>query len=230
MTGSAHGFVVGRRYRNNVRSYEVLFIHFPLMEVRYDQGHLATLSVPIQERIQERLQAHESPVATTSTYQQDVPLTANSHRLLGGSLWWVNQGSSYDQERRQSILAAPVHGIDGRTIQHHETMRELLPGDRVLHYVRKELLAIGNVTAPTEVGVARPDLHAGRYDQVYIGHVAYTPIVRAIHINEIPAAWRIAEGGPFDKNGNPKFGYLYPLSMQFVQQVTGRFADRVGGI
>jgi hypothetical protein len=46
MTALPHGFMVGRRYRNNAGSYEVLFIHFPLMDVRYEHGQLATLDFP----------------------------------------------------------------------------------------------------------------------------------------------------------------------------------------
>jgi hypothetical protein len=159
---------------------------------------------------------------------QGTALTASSIPLPSVSFWWVNQGSSYDQERRQSILAAPMHGSDGRSLHHHDAMRKLRPGDRVMHYVRKELLAIGQVTAPTDIGLERPTLHAGERDRVYLGHVAYRPVSRAIHIDEIPASWRIAEGGPFDKNGNPKFEYLFPLSRQFVQRLIGAFAARLG--
>ena len=230
MIALPHRFVVGSRYRNNVGSYEVLFIDFPLMDVRYEHGQLAKLSIPIQWRIQERLQAQASSLVSSEARQQQAAVTVSSVPHPAVSFWWVNQGSSYYQECRQSILAAPIHGIDGRSLHHHEAMRHLHSGDQVLHYVRKELLAFSKVTARTDIGVERPDLHAGSHDRVYIGHVAYTPLGRAIHIDEIPAAWRMAEGGPFVKNGNPKFGYLYPLSRQFMQQVTGRFSDRLGSL
>lgn len=48
-----------------------------------------------------------------------------------------------------------------------------------------------------------------------------------IHFDDIPASWRIAEGGSSDKAGNPKFAYLFLLSRQFVQRVTGRFFARL---
>lgn len=168
-----------------------------------------TLSIPLQWRIQGRLQSLPPPERSTAAIPKDVggvpdPGVASS----AVACWWVNQGSSFEQERRLGVLAAPMHGIDGRTLHPYEAMRELRAGDRVLHYVRKELLASSRVAAHTEIGVVRPDLHAGRHDRVYVGHVAYSPLGRAIHIDEIPVAWRIADGGPFDRNGNPKFGYL----------------------
>jgi hypothetical protein len=50
--------------------------------------------------------------------------------------WWVNQGQSYEQERRGGYMWAPVES-HGRRLSHWESMTQVGVGDRVIHYATR---------------------------------------------------------------------------------------------
>ena len=52
----------------------------------------------------------------------------------------------------------------------------------------------------------------------------------AVSLEDIPLDWRLEEGGPFNRRGSVKQGYLFPLSDDFVGRIARRFpqlAERV---
>lgn len=152
------------------------------------------------------------------------PLTASAPRF-----WWVNQGHTYGAERDGGYLWAPLADRGGRTHGHHAAMAELRPGDWVLHYANKAVRAVSTVTAaateaPQPAGrPGEPAQTPGR-----LVHVEYQPLDKPIELDAIPAAWREAEAGPFDRFGSIKQGYLYELSENFVGRLAGHFPDRLG--
>lgn len=224
----SHPFVTGGRYCNSIGFFEVLSIANPDMTVRYDNGETATVSIAIQTRIYQRINRTEPDTSTRSSGRG----TSSHIPLISTELWWVNQGVSYARELESGVLWAPTTDVRGHPLPHHETMRYLRPGHRILHYAGQEIKSVGTVLEPHFLADRRPYSLGGRYESYhgYVARIAYTALLSPIPINMIPVNWRIAERTAFNKNGSPNLGYLYPISHSFARQLVGAFPGQLGDL
>ncbi len=141
--------------------------------------------------------------------------------------WWVNQGASFEQERSGEYLWAPQRAGGGRVLAHHVNMTKLKEGDVVFHYARGLVRAASVVRAAAVEATRPPELPTEQWEtEGYLARVAYEDAPAPIALEEIPASWRTAEGGPFDRHGGVKQGYLFPLSTHFVRQFADEFGSR----
>jgi hypothetical protein len=69
--------------------------------------------------------------------------------------WWVNQGTTFDQDRQGGYVWAPIQTKAGHPVAHHTNVNRLAPGDVVIHYVKGQIRSVGIVSANPEVR-ARP--------------------------------------------------------------------------
>jgi len=148
--------------------------------------------------------------------------------------WWVNQGDSYDQESVGGYLFASREDQRGATLAHHERLTQMRPGDMVLHYGRGAIQAASTVQ-DAAVTVSKSPNPARDYTVPgYLVRTAYRRLNEPISLASIPLEWRTretedAEGeedGPFDIKGNPKFGYAFRLTSDFVDRLRAQFPDR----
>jgi hypothetical protein len=152
-------------------------------------------------------------------------------------IWWVNQGQTYDVERAGGYVWAPKFKRNGATGPvYWQRMRELRPGDILVHYSKGEIRAIGSVLSkarsckrPTALDeVDRWEKSGWRVD------VQYADLVAPIEYAEIPIEWQadVTRSGPFvgAHAAKPvKIGYLFPLDPEFYESLTEEFWDRIVG-
>ena len=127
------------------------------------------------------------------------------------SIWWVNQGESYDTERDRGLVQARLRNKAGYDLQHWKNIELLRKGDVILHHVDGHMRAISEVSSKPGVG-ARSwlDDAEGRW-----ANTKYFELVEPIEVRDIDSERRVAEPGPFDKYGGVKQVYLSPLSVDF---------------
>ena len=131
--------------------------------------------------------------------------------------WWVNQGTTYTQEREGGYLWAPKQGQGGQTVPHHRNMASVELGDLILHYSQGALRAVSQVNTVPQDAPNPFDNHQETWQREgYLVKSTYQDLVPPVRLTSIPVEWRIAGPGPFDKNGDVKQGYLYPLSPDFI--------------
>jgi MoxR-like ATPase len=140
--------------------------------------------------------------------------------------WWVNQGASYTRAKEGGYIWAPLRDKAGRTQDHWETMRNLRVGDHVLNYANGEIRARSTVRQES-VPSPRPDPDA---DQAWgsdgmRAELDYEALTDRVALAEIPVEWRRSEGGPFDKDGGVKQGYLFPVSDEMATKLQQRFPE-----
>ena len=140
--------------------------------------------------------------------------------------WWVNQKTTYRQERDARILWAPILTTNGLKQKNWEYMTEVAVGDTVWHYARGKMMAVGLATAPFVESPRPSDLPAAAWDvdgrlvrADY--HEAPVPPV----LDDIPLPLRLAEpqSGPFTRDGQVKQAYLFPLSEDLADFLTRSF-------
>lgn len=136
--------------------------------------------------------------------------------------WWVNQGRTYQQERAAGILWAPKVGRHGRSFPHWDAMRDVRPGDVIVHYASGAVRAV-STAATAAIDARRPvDLPEDLWDgEGRMVRAIYRDAAAPIPLADIPADLISHEpsDGPFDRDGRVKQGYLYPLSDKLGQRL-----------
>ena len=141
--------------------------------------------------------------------------------------WWVNQGLTFDQERAGGYVWAPQRAKNGQVLAHHAAVAELRTGDLVLHYAKGFVRAASVVRGNAREESRPSELPEDRWDREgYLAPVDYHEAPSPIALEELPAAWRTADGGPFTRHGGVKQGYLFPVSPRFVARFTSEFVGR----
>jgi len=139
-------------------------------------------------------------------------------------VWWVCQGTTYASARDLGVLWAPKIAVDGSSRSFWRALEDANEGDLVLHYAHGSVRAVGNVVE-TVVDAARPKELEGDWiaGDGWLVRVDYGELDTPLELGEIPNDWRVAEGGPFTRNGSVQQGYFFPLSDRFVRQLAERF-------
>ncbi|WP_174369228.1 McrB family protein [Deinococcus sp. JMULE3] len=133
--------------------------------------------------------------------------------------WWVNQGRTYDEECAGGYVWASQE--TNRTVQHHENVARLKPGDRILHYAGQTIRAVSTVSAPpVEVNDERQSASIPSKRFGYLATTDYRPLPQPVPISSLEPEWRTAQHGPFDKNGTVQLGYLFEVSPALFDRVT----------
>jgi len=203
----------------NVSTGLVMVVHpdeFALMNRRSEEALVALgQDVATLEAFQASAAAIRKQVEATDFIELDSFLFGRGD---GGRTWWVNQGRTYTEERDGEYVWASQEG--GRLLQHHEDVARLRPGDRIIHYARQAIVALGTVTSPSvdvdgDVESASiPEKRRG-----YLAGVAYQELGRPVRLADLPADLRRLKPGPFDQNGNVQQGYLFPVRPEVIEFV-----------
>lgn len=144
------------------------------------------------------------------------------------SWWWVNQGRTYNAERRGSYIWAPQRGKDGQKIFHHVNVSKVKGGDVIFHYVDGNIVAT-SVAEEDAISAARPaELPPDAWDREgFMVRVRYHDLQQAVPKDSIPVDLRSAlaseSKSPFNKGGNVNQGYLFSLTAGFVAGLVQHF-------
>ena len=135
-------------------------------------------------------------------------------------IWWVNQGDTYSQQRDGGYLWAPQRTSDGKQLAHHQAVRSVEPGDRIVHYSQGRIRAIGTATLGGYEANRPVDLSGGDWTVPGLrADVSYVELDEALPLSTIPADVRAVEGGPFTTDGAVKQGYLFGIPAAIQEQL-----------
>jgi len=138
--------------------------------------------------------------------------------------WWVNQGSTYQEALAGGFIWAPQKSNAGRQINHWTNVSRVRAGDIIFHYANGEVKAVS--MAKKDGYAAKKELEgSGWSDDGWRVDADYEVLARPVPIQEIGAALAALhmEGGPIDKTGGVKQGYLFALT----EEAVALFVDRV---
>jgi 5-methylcytosine-specific restriction protein B len=158
--------------------------------------------------------------------QKSGELTEQGVTFLGRqpSVWWVNQGATYTQERDGGFLWAPKLNKAGRPQYHWDTMDEVRKGDVVLHYSSGSIRAVSHVST-----AARPAPNPLR-NQAWenagrLVETQYQELNEPVALSAIAEGARIRQGSPFTVSGSVQQVYLVRLQDDFVSELAQRFSE-----
>ena len=147
------------------------------------------------------------------------------------NVWWVNEGTTYRQQKAGGYLWAPTTNKQGTALAHHRNVMRLKPGDLVLRYSNGEIRGVGTIESSPSEAPRPAEFPASAWNSDgYLSHLSNRDLDEGIPIDAIPAAWRQAEANlpipqphPFNRDGGVAVGYLYELSSSFVMRLRSRF-------
>jgi MoxR-like ATPase len=140
-------------------------------------------------------------------------------------VWLVAQGASFQRAREGGYLWAPSRQRNGGTpFDYWRNMCLLRKGDLVLNYANTQIRAVSRVAGQATTS-PQPETGADQAwaEEGWRAEIEYRDLEQPLSINDVPVEWRTAEGGPFDRVGNVKQGYLFPLTDSFVAKLASRF-------
>lgn len=140
------------------------------------------------------------------------------------TVWWVNQGAHYREERDGGYLWAPLADRNGRPMRHWDSLRQANPGELVLNYANGRIRGVATVEE-TAIEEGRPEELADVWeDDGLMVRVSYTELSESISLDDIPVDWRLEQGPPFDRKGAvQQKGYFFELTPTFVDRLAERF-------
>ncbi len=129
------------------------------------------------------------------------------------NIWWVNQGSHYQEEHPRGIICAPRD--DSKP--HWKRLKEIRQGDVILHYAKTNLLAVSKATASYTNGT-RP---YNGFGNVYLVKTEYHPLEPPIPFSKFSAdlPQLVANERLINKDGNVNQGYLYRFNNKALELI-----------
>ncbi|MCY0899915.1 MAG: AAA family ATPase [Firmicutes bacterium] len=135
--------------------------------------------------------------------------------------WWVNQGQSYETERDGGYIWAPLKTTGGSTIAHWARVKEVLPGDILVHYSNGAVRAISIANGEVQ---ERDNPHANsEWERRGLAvAVQYYELSMPYPRERFPDSLvrMNLSDGPFNREGQVKQGYLWRFSAEALQMLT----------
>ena len=135
--------------------------------------------------------------------------------------WFVNQGTSYEQERKENFLYAPKDNI-----KHHSNVKDIKAGDIIFCNKKGYILSIAKALSDgyeSPIPDSIKGLWAASGFKVDVKHIDLKNKFRFNDYKDIYMSTSVPELNPFDVNGNAKMGYLFPLE----KEIANLFTDKI---
>jgi len=140
------------------------------------------------------------------------------------TIWWVNQGKSYDDEKASGHLAAPKKNKTGGAPNYYWTnLTKVRPGDIILHYAGG-IRALSRATSES-VDATFPVEYEKQGDQGWRVATEYFELAETIPKSPAWPSGSAGEHGPIDTDGDIKMGYLFELDSEWASRFRNAFAD-----
>lgn len=146
--------------------------------------------------------------------------------------WWVNQNQSFLPEFRGGYLWAPLRDKAGSRKSHWDNMDDVREGDVIFHYAEQSIRSWSSAMGRAE-GAKRPgELPSELWESNgRLIHADYREVRPPLGFTQIPQELKKDQGGsgPFDRNGNVKQGYLFPVNRSLGDWLRQRLRISVEG-
>ena len=178
--------------------------------------------VTSRDDVKETTKGQFPPYQTAFWIDEDAleDIESNGKPIPPQSYWWVNQGKTYQKVRSGGFLWAPEKDKQGQTPSHWSDLRKAKPGDLVLNYSKKNLLAISRVISPAVAAPRSDGLQTNDWENNgYQVKIEYLDLDRPLSLDEIPIEYRTGGPGPFTVDGEVKQGYFYQLDDAVAREI-----------
>ena len=140
------------------------------------------------------------------------------------NFWWVYQGKTYTPAKGQQYLWAPHKDQHSRTHAHWSAIGRVRKGDIIFNYAKKALRGVSiargpgypfeNKEPPWEREGTRVDI-----DHHGLSEIPFAQVKK--RFGKLQSALKDVSNHPFDRNGDPRQGYLFDLNLKAVNVIRG---------
>lgn len=130
--------------------------------------------------------------------------------------FWITQNKTYALEAEGGFLWAPLTDLSGKRRRMHVILREMKPGDLILSFVRRHIVAIGYVLADPVQAPKPADFDPdGRWQRDgWLVHVRFTQLDQPLSVDPlVPRLLPLLPDrhSPLNRDGTGAQGYAYFL-------------------
>lgn len=129
-------------------------------------------------------------------------------------MWWVNQGRAYRSDPENlEIVWAPYVNSQGRPQREWDRLEDIDLGDVIIHYAAKAIRGFSLASSRARPALRPADHDAGWDEKGRRVEVEFLPLHAPVGLEDIQRETRLQNESesPFDKKGDVKQGYLYPV-------------------
>lgn len=144
------------------------------------------------------------------------------------SVWWVNQGMSYEVQKQEGVLWAPLKDKSGKPQHHWETMKDVRVNDIILHYSTGAVRAVSQVK---EAAVEKPksaNLAEQQWEEtgrlIVTDYHELNPPILLEAISQDLLQLHIVKG-PINRKGGVQQGYLFPFTLEGLNIIQNKSND-----
>lgn len=192
---------------------------------------LVGATTTVSEELFDEEVSPETPVLETMEFYKtetpmkyEVRLQSLESAQREAQIWWVNQGDTIQAESQEGIIWSPKKNKKGSTVYHWETLREVKPGDIILHYAKLELRYVSQVLNSFEEKL-QPESFGKEWKgkMGYLVRTEYHPLSPVISLHKFKEEVLNLQPpkGPLDSKGGVKQAYLLRLntiSLKAIQE------------
>ncbi|GGG16519.1 McrB family protein [Paenibacillus aceti] len=144
------------------------------------------------------------------------------------NIWWVNQGSTLNEELKEGILWAPLSGKGGRSQYHWDTMDEVRKGDIILHYANGSLRYVSRAIEDSVNAKKPSSMSDSIWDEqgrlIRAEYFAIEPNIPLNSFSQEILGLNITQG-PIHSGGGVKQGYLFRFSIEGLNIIQSHSPD-----
>lgn len=138
------------------------------------------------------------------------------------NVWWVNQGNTIYAGKTEGVIWAPLKNLNGKSVHHWETMREVKRGDIILHYANKHLRYVSRVIDPAQIAPRPSSFANSNWEEegrlVRTDYFEISPAIPLELFNQQLMKLNITQG-PLNSIGGVNQGYLYRFTIPGLQLI-----------
>ncbi len=131
--------------------------------------------------------------------------------------WFVNQGTSYDEERKDGYLYAPAKNEKGTTLTHWSNVKHVKKGDIIFCNKKGYIISVAKALSDGYDSVIPDNIKGLWYSKGFKVDIEYIDLKNKFRFNEYKDKYMEnlnPQENPFDSNGNAKMGYLFPIERE----------------
>lgn len=141
------------------------------------------------------------------------------------AFWWVNQGSTFAEERQDGYVWAPQKNKQNNPQFHWENVSKIREGDVIFHYCKGDILAVSLTTSAGQEQDKPDELSAEPWKKEgWIANCDYYDLPEPIALGDVSKSLRKLKlkSGPINTQAKVNQGYLYSLSRDAAQVIAAR--------
>jgi hypothetical protein len=142
--------------------------------------------------------------------------------------WFVNQGTSYEEEKNGGFIYAPKIGKNGASFQHWINVKLVKKGDIIFCNKKGNILSVARAISDGYESVIPASINGLWAPHGYKADLEYQELKNPLHFSDYKEEYMRnidTDKNPFTVDGSAKMGYLFPMEYRIAEILLKKIND-----